>query len=121
MAATAATRPIPFNLPYPAGVQFPTQELTDSGAITIPCGLVVLNKAGAIAATLAAPAANGLILMIVSETAQAHTVDLATSGVNAGNADVGTFGGAIGDGVCLMSHGDHWYVVPGTNLNVTFA
>lgn len=119
--ATAATTFAPKGLPYPPGVQFPTQELTDDGAITIPCGLVVLNKAGVIAATLAAPAYNGQILMIVSETAQAHTLDLATSGVNAGSADVGTFGGAIGDGVCLMSHGDHWYVVPGTNLNVTFA
>lgn len=117
----APTTFAPKGLLNPPGVQFPTQELTDSGAITIPCGLVVLNKAGVIAATLAAPIANGQLLMIVSETAQAHTLDLATSGVNAGNADVGTFGGAIGDGVCLASHGDHWYVVPGTNLNVTFA
>jgi hypothetical protein len=121
MAVTTATRPIPYNLPYPAGIQFPTQELTDSGAITIPQGIVVLNKAGAIAATLAAPTASGLILMVVSETAQAHTLDLATSGVNGGAADVGTFGGAIGDGVCLMSHDGVWYAVPGTNLNVTFA
>lgn len=119
MAAVEATRPIPYNLPFGAGTQFPTQELTDDGAITIPCGLVVLNKAGVVAATLAAPQADGMVLFIVSETAQAHTVDLATSGVNGGAADVGTFGGAIGDGVVLISHGDHWYSV--ANTNVSFA
>lgn len=119
MATQAATRPIPFNLPFGAGVQFPTQELTDSGAITIPCGLVVLNKAGAIAATLAAPQGNGLLLVISSETAQAHTVDLATSGVSGGSADVGTFGGAIGDCVALVSHEGHWYQI--SNHNVSWA
>ena len=102
-----ATRPIPF-LDVGAGVQFPIQELTDDGAITIPQGLVRLNKAGVVAATLAAPQADGLILCISSDTAQAHTVDLATSGINGGSADVGTFGGAIGDCVILMSEGDHW-------------
>lgn len=119
--AAAPTAFAPKGLLYPAGVQFPTQELTASGAITIPCGLVVINVGSAAAVTLAAPIANGQFLMIVSETAQAHTLDLATSGVFGGSADVGTFGGAIGDGVCLVSHGDHWYTVPGTNLNVTFA
>jgi len=119
MAIGAATTAIPAALPYPAGVQFPTQELTDSGAITIPCGLVVLNKAGAIAATLAAPTVNGLILMISSETAQAHTVDMASTGVSGGNADVGTFGGAIGDCCVLVSYDGHWYQV--SNHNVTWA
>lgn len=118
MAVSAATRPTPLT-DYGVSTQIPTQELTDDGAITIPSGLVVLNKAGAIAATLAAPQGNGLVLFIVSETAQAHTLDLATTGVNGGSADVGTFGGAIGDGVVLISHGDHWYSV--ANTNVTFA
>lgn len=99
--------------------QWATQELTDSGAITIPSGFVVLNKAGVIAATLAAPTANGQILIVVSETAQAHTLDLATSGINGGSADVGTFGGAIGDGVGLISHDGVWYSF--ANTNVTFA
>lgn len=119
MAVAAATRAIPFNLPYGAGVQFPVQELTDSGAITIPCGMVVLNKAGVIAATLAAPTVDGLVLFISSETAQAHTLDLASSGVSGGSADVGTFGGAIGDCVALFSHGGHWYQF--SNHNVTWA
>ncbi len=116
--AGAATRPTPLT-DYGVSVQVPTQELTDDGAITIPSGVVILNKAGVVAATLAAPQGDGLVLHIVSETAQAHTVDLATSGVNGTSADVGTFGGAIGDGVLLVSHGDHWYSL--ANTNVTFA
>jgi hypothetical protein len=117
--AVAATTLAPKGRTYPAGVQFPTQELTADGAITIPCGFVVLNKAGVLAATLAAPTYDGQWLVIVSETANAHTLDLATSGVNGGSADVGTFGGAVGDGVSLFSLGGHWYSFGGTN--VTFA
>lgn len=116
----AATRPIPNGLQYGVPTQEPTQILTDSGAITIPSGTCWLNKAGVIAATLAAPQAPGLELTVVSLTAQAHTLDLATSGVNGGSADVGTYGGAIYDRVTLVSHTDgHWYVKHITN--VTFA
>lgn len=119
MAAIEATRPIPNGLAFGAGVQFPKQELTDSGAITIPQGVVVLNKAGVIAATLAAPTVDGLVLFISSETAQAHTLDLASSGISGGSADVGTFGGAIADCVGLFSLGGHWYQF--ANVNVTWA
>lgn len=118
--AVASTTVAPKAMPYPVGVQFPVQELTDSGAITIPCGLVVLNKAGVITATLAAPTVNGLFLFISSETAQAHKLDLASSGVS-GHAsnDVGTFGGAAADCVGLVSYDGHWYQV--SNVNVTWA
>lgn len=113
---TAATRPIPYGLAYGVPSQQPTQILTDSGAITIPSGTVFLNKAGVIAATLAAPTGEGLELAIVSLTAQAHTVDMATSGVNGGSADVGTFGGAIYDRTTLISIGGHWYQKNVTNV-----
>lgn len=117
--AVPATGVIPNNLPNPPGVQFPYQELLDDGAITIPCGLVVLNKGSAITATLAAPTANGLFLFISSETAQAHKVDLASSGINAhASNDVGTFGGAVADCVGLVSYDGHWYQV--SNVNVTW-
>lgn len=100
----------------------PVQELTDDGAITIPSGVVFLNKAGVVAATLAAPKAPGLRLTIFAVTAQAHTVTVAGGlrGAGAG-ADVGTFGGAIADGIELISDANYWYDVPGTNTNVTFA
>jgi hypothetical protein len=117
--AGAATQPIPNGLPYGVGVQFPTQVLSADGAITIPCGHVFITKGSGAAVTLAAPQADGLRLSISSTTAFAHTLDLATSGVNAGSADVGTFGGAAFDYVVLVSVGAHWYVE--SKLNVTFA
>ena len=106
------------------GVQYPVQEASESGAITIKSGIVVLTKAGVAAMTLAAPTASddGKVLIIDSLTAQAHTLTLAGGlrGAGAG-ADVGTFGAAIGNGIALYAYGGAWYPVPGTNTNVTFA
>jgi len=93
-----------------------------SGAITETSGFVFLTKAGVGAMTLAAPSDDGLRLTIISTTAQAHTLTITAGIAGAGaGADVGTFGGAAGDGVTLVSYGGNWYVEPGTNLNVTFA
>lgn len=99
-----------------------------NGAITIPDGgikIIPVTKAGVCAMTLGVPttAQNGVILVFFSTTAQAHTLTIATIGFNAGNAaaDVGTFGGAIGDGVVLVAYEGEWYIVPGTNLNVTLS
>ena len=94
-----------------------------NGAISIKSGSVLLTKAdGASAFTLADPAAAdaGKQLCITSETAQAHTVTIA-GGLNGGGAaaDVGTFGGAIGDYVCLVAYNSKWYLLH--KLNVTFA
>lgn len=118
MAVTTQTTLIPNQLPNPASPQMAYQEVTAAGAITIPSGVVVINGT-TLAVTLAAPRANGMYLFIVSENASAHTLDLATSGVNGGAADIGTFGGAAGDGVILVSIGSHWYSL--ANTNVTFA
>lgn len=98
------------------------QEITADGAISIANGLVILNKAGAIAATLASPAAttdDGKLLVIVSITAQAHTVTL-TAGFNGGGAskDVATFGGAIGDGLVLVAYQGKWYILTSTNITL---
>lgn len=97
-----------------------TQEITSAGAITIlGGGFVVINAGSGLAVTLAAPLRNGITLWVTSETAQAHTLDLATSGINGTANDIGTFGGAIGDGVILKSLGGHWYDF--ANTNVTWA
>ena len=93
-----------------------------NGAITIKHGLVPLTKAGVAAMTLAAPIAgtdDGKMLYIIAATANAHTVTIANglSGVGAG-ADVGTFGGAVGDRVVLVAYNGIWY--PVVNINVTF-
>ena len=108
------------------GVKLTGQVLTDDGAITIKSGVVILNKAGAIAATLAAPTATTddyKVLHIVSITAQAHTITATTIGFNAGDAasDVATLGGAIGDGLSVVAYQGEWYVIPGGNTNATLA
>jgi len=60
-------------------------------------------------------------IVVVSTTAAAHTVTATTIGFNAGNAasDIGTFGGAIGDGFSFVAYQGEWYVL--TNTNVTLA
>lgn len=103
--------------------QPPTQVMSADGAITIKDGVVIATKAGVCAMTLAAPVAgadDGKILVIDSTTAQAHTLTVAGGLRGAGaSADVGTFGGAIGDGVSLYAYNGAWY--PIRNTNVTFA
>lgn len=99
------------------------QVASAAGAISIKSGSVLVTKAdGAAALTLADPAAAdaGKVLCITSETAQAHTVTIA-GGLNGGGAaaDVGTFGGAIGDYVELVAYNSKWYLRH--KLNVTFA
>jgi hypothetical protein len=100
------------------------QELTDDGAVTIAHGTVYLNKAGAIAATIDDPPTNmnGARLLVISETAQAHTLsNAAGSGFNGGGAasDVGTYGGAIADLIELTAKDGVWFVT--NNTNVTLA
>lgn len=91
------------------------QTLTDDGAITLKNGIVRFNKAGAIAATLAAPTAgtdDHKELTIVSLQAQANTVT-ATNGFGngGGGENVATFSGAIGDALSLKAYGGFWYIV----------
>lgn len=108
------------------GAALPIQAVTVAGptAITLKSGLVLLGRSGGAAATtLAAPTAttdDGKVLYLLATTAQAHTVTVA-GGANGGGAaaDVGTFGGAIGDCVTLVAYAGVWYVL--ANTNVTFA
>jgi len=105
------------------------QVASANGAITIKDGFVFLTKAGVAAMTLADPTAglpaaggdDGKELTFVSTTAQAHTVTIAggLNGVGA-SADVGTFGGAIGDRFSVVAYNGKWYA-SGVNVNVTFA
>ena len=98
-----------------------------NGAISIPDRgdkTVFVTKAGVCAMTLAAPTAtthDGVRVTFVSTTAQAHTVTVATAGMNdlASSGDDGTFGGAKGDGLALVAYQGDWFVV--SNINVTFA
>lgn len=92
------------------------------GAISQKSGLVYITKGSAAALTLADPTAttdDGKTLTVISATAFAHTVDnSAGSGFNDGGAgaDVGTFGGAIGDNIVLSSYQGKWLVISKTNV-----
>lgn len=104
----------------------PVIAVTGDGAVAVPNGnttyFITENSDGA-TMTLVDPTAtthDGLRLTFISTTAQAHSLDLVT-GINGGAADVGTFGGAAGDGVVIEAYQGVWYEVPGNNTNVTWA
>jgi hypothetical protein len=121
--STIPTRPIPYILRQGAPFQHNVEVKAADGAIlSVAGGMIIITKGTAAALTLAAPAADGCRLTILSTTAAAHTVTVAGGIGGAGaSADVGTFGAAIGNGVSLISYNGFWWVDPGTNLNVTFA
>lgn len=103
------------------------ENASANGAITIPDRgekIVMVTKAGVCAMTLAAPTAtthDGVRITFISTTANAHTLTATTIGTNDSgtSTDVGTFGGAKGDGVTLVAYQADWWVVSKTN--VTFA
>jgi hypothetical protein len=95
------------------------------GAVTIPnvgSKTVFVTKAGVCAMTLGTPttAQNGVSIVFMSTTANAHTVTCATIGFNAGDAakDVATFGAAIGNNFQVEAYAGEWYVI-GTPVGVT--
>jgi len=102
----------------------PRQVVAAAGAITIAQGVVLITAGSGIAVTIGDPPTqmDGAILHVISNTAQAHTLNnSAGSGFNIGGAasDIGTFGGAIGDGVILIAYAGNWLV--SANTNVTLA
>lgn len=107
------------------GITQSVSLVTADGAIAIPDvdTTYFITKAGVAAMTIVAPstAQNGRRLTFIAATANAHTLDMASSGINEGSADFGTFGGAKGDGVTIVAYNQHWYQDPGRNTNVTFA
>lgn len=122
---------IPHDVTYASGVAveaLPVLTVSASGAIAIPMydQTIFITKASAAALTLPDPTAavhDGVHIVFISTTAAAHTVDnSAGSGFfDAGGAakDVGTFGGAIGDGFCVVAYNGKWYISPGRSKNVT--
>jgi hypothetical protein len=104
------------------------QVKSANGAIAIPtaqCCTVHITKATAAALTLADPiniTDDGKEMLIISDTAAAHTVsNAAGSGFNGGGAgsDVGTFAVAIGNRLRVVAYGGKWYV--SQNVNVALA
>lgn len=99
-----------------------TQTMTADGAITIKNGVVALNKAGVLAATLANPTATTddfKRLTILALQAQANTVTVTGGFGNGGNGeDVATFSGVIGDNLNLIAYQGYWYITGAHQVTV---
>jgi len=95
-------------------------ELSADGAIPIDTECVIITKATAVAATLAAPTnpdMDGQRMAIVSATAAAHVIT-ATDLIN-GTNDVITFGAAVANGVTLRAWQGGWYTGEDTGMTVS--
>ena len=89
---------------------------TSAGAIA-PAGRAVLKTGTAGHMTLVAPAADNILLIIVAADAEAYVVTCGTAGkLNGGTA--GTFGGAIGDSLILLSSGGVWLAVLANGVTI---
>lgn len=92
-----------------------------SGAIALVDHIAYLTKAGVGAMTLATPTGvtNGTTIVIVSDTAQAHTVTY-TAGFrdDTTSGDVLTFGGAIGDSCAVICYNSKWRILWLHNVTV---
>ena len=87
-----------------------------NGALALIPGTATLTKAGVAAMTLAAPtvAQEGLILNVVSQTANAHTITataLLDDGVTGGAKTTATFAAFAGASITLMASNLKWAVL----------
>lgn len=93
---------------------------TASGAIAVEPGVVTLNAGSALAMTLVDPttAQNGMIMVIRSATAQAHTVTY-TAGFNGGttNRDVATYS-VIGSTLIIIAIAGNWCVLSAATVAI---
>lgn len=95
-----------------------------NGALAIVPGTATLTKAGVAAMTLAAPTAaqEGLILRVVSQTANAHTITatgLIDDGVTGGSKTTATFAAFAGASINLMASNLKWAVLNLKAVTVT--
>lgn len=94
---------------------------TASGAITIQPGVQFLGSGGALAMTLANPTTeqNGMIMIITSTNASAHTVTY-TAGFGGGTTarDVATYGGAVNDSMTIIAFNGVWWVISTRNVTL---
>jgi hypothetical protein len=92
-----------------------------TGVIAEKNALVIINKAGVAAMTLARPMAgvdNGKTLKILSDSAYAHTITC-TSGFDGGGTTLITFAAAVGSAVTLKAYNGYWYI--GGTVTATYA
>lgn len=97
-------------------VENPVTAYSANGALALVAGTATLTKAGVAAMTLAAPtvAQEGLILRVVSQTANAHTItatSLIDDGVTGGSKTTATFAAFAGASITLMASNLKWAVL----------
>jgi len=103
-------------MPINGIVQNQVTAYAANGALALTPGTATLTKAGVNAMTLAAPtvAQEGLILTVISQTANAHTITatgLLDDGVTGGSKTTATFAAFAGAAVTLMASNLKWAVV----------
>jgi hypothetical protein len=108
----ASLAPTMQNLPSP--LPDTVTHATTSGAIAVSGGTVGLGSSGVLAETLATPTnpgQDGTVIVIVAETAHAHTVTTAANVIKGANTsgDTVTFA-HVGDMVILEAVGGLWYI-----------
>ncbi len=112
-----------------AGLDYPSPNppinLATNGALSVSSGVYVITKAGVLAVTLAAPTAtvqDGMIIMLTSTTANAHTLT-ATSLLDNGGSGVpyttATFGAHAGAYIRLKAYQGLWYVLDSSNVTLS--
>ena len=106
------------------GIASPVVATPLSGAIAVAQSTIMLTKAGVNAMTLAAPTAaqEGLVITIVSQTANAHTVTatgLIDNGITGGSKNLATFAAFAGASITLMASNLKWAVIASNVVTVS--
>lgn len=95
-----------------------------SGALAVSQHTAMITKAGVAAMTLAAPTAaqEGMTLVVVSQTAYAHTITatgLIDDGVTGGSKTTATFAAFAGAAITLMASNLKWAVISKNVVTIT--
>ena len=105
--------------------QITRTALSVNGAITVAPGNYVITKAGVLADTLAAPAASpggdGIVISIISDTANAHTITFTGGTLDSGSAAVttATFNAQKGASLTVESYNARWKVTEANGVSFT--
>jgi hypothetical protein len=100
---------------------FATTLISANGALPVTSGVVVITQTAATASTLAAPAANGVVLRITSSTAFAHVITatgLINNGTTGGPHNTMTWAAFPGASITLIGYGGLWYVASANLVTV---
>jgi hypothetical protein len=105
-------------------IESPVIAYSANGALAVSQHTATLTKAGVNAMTLAAPTAaqEGIILRVVSQTANAHTITatgLIDDGVTGGSKTTATFAAFAGASIELMASNLKWAVISKNTVTVS--